>query len=91
MRTQVCSRIQQSSFGLFASAARLCQPNLIKEERISPTEIFPIQINAQRDPEKLGVLTAGRFLFLARTILRKVCFSPQRNQSFKVHVSDFHP
>ena len=36
MRIQACSHIRQSSFGLFFSAAHLCQPNLIKEDQISP-------------------------------------------------------
>jgi hypothetical protein len=36
MQIQVCSCIQRSSFGLFSSAVHLCQPNLIKEEQVSP-------------------------------------------------------
>lgn len=36
MQIPACSHIQQSSSGLFSSAVRLCRPDLIKGEQISP-------------------------------------------------------
>lgn len=68
---QACSHIQQSSFGLFFSAVRLCQPNGIKEQ-ISHASMFVIQIKAQSDPERQRMLAVGLSFPFAQTIFREI-------------------
>lgn len=88
-RTLACSRIQRSSFGLFFSAVHLCQPNLIKEEQISPAldPKWP-----PKWPREIRNVDSGTVLFSCpNPFKRNLGFSSRGSQSFKVYVSDFHP